>query len=40
MTTLTKLYEQERKLRILEYKILQHFGGYRNQKRKYITSTT
>lgn len=31
MTTLTKLYEQERKLRILEYKILQHFGGYRNQ---------
>ena len=31
MTTLTKLYEQERKLRILEYKILRHFGGYRNQ---------
>ena len=31
MTTLTKLYEQERKLRILEYKILQHFGGYRNR---------
>ncbi len=31
MTTLTKLYEQERKLRILEYKILKHFGGYRSQ---------
>lgn len=31
MTTLIKLYEQERKLRILEYKILKHFGGYRNQ---------
>lgn len=36
MTTLTKLYEQERTLRVLEYKILKHFGGYRNRNKNVL----